>query len=190
VDVQRLPVDELSVGSDRSRRWPVMALVVVLVLAAAVAVLDQRRREAELAALLGAARGAQQVLASFDLETSQMVTYGPPSLGERFPPGDRRDIDRLVRGAARAHIGELRAARDRVARTPLSRWHPELHRARDTYLAYVDERLAGVAQVGLDADALFAAGDVVRSRLAEARAAMEAAAGVTGERRVDAVFRR
>ena len=143
-------------GTTRQRWWAGLLVALLVVTAAGATELDQRDRNREFAALLGQVSRAQSAVRYSDARIQSMVQYTSPQLtSARAPDRVRASLRQLVQQTAADRVAPLRIRREAIARLSVSRWHGEQRRARDTYLAYLDGRIAFLQAVAADLRALY-----------------------------------
>jgi hypothetical protein len=142
----------------RSRRtwWWSIAVVLLLVIAAAGFVREEQARGREFDALLAQVTQAQSAVQYSDARLAAIVQYTSPQLlSARAPARVRASLAALVQQAAAGRVAPMQAQRNRVATRSTGRWHPVDGRARDAYLAYLDDRIAFLKAAADDLDVLF-----------------------------------
>lgn len=143
-------------GTTRQRWWAGLLVALLVVTVAGATELDQRDRNREFAVLLGQVSRAQSAVRYSDARIQSMVQYTSPQLtSARAPDRVRASLRQLVQQTAADRVAPLRIRRDAVARLSVRRWHGEQRRARDTYLAYLDGRIAFLQAVAADLRALY-----------------------------------
>ena len=154
----------------RPRVVAVAVAVVVLALALTLVVLDQRRLDAEQAAVQRCSGDAVHALDLADSRLSAMATYVAPAQAPD-PEEDAADQSDLVGGLMGQAAGEARpgvaAAEETCAAVDVRPWHPGTASRRDNLVAYLDARLDQLDQITATGDGYDqpAAGlDVLRKR--------------------------
>ncbi len=169
----------------RRRPWRRIGAVVLLILVAvALFSADQRSRQAEFARLFAQVQGSQGSIVYADRQVAGVVQYTSPQLTSASAPAPvRASLSKIVRETAAAQVGELQLYRERIAALTPLRWHPEHRRARDAYLAFLDDRINHLLGVAVNLDELYRPQPQRAVLLAAARRALIAATdGSTADR--------
>ncbi len=169
----------------RRRPWRRIGAVVLLILVAvALFSADQRSRQAEFARLFAQVQGSQGSIVYADRQVAGVVQYTSPQLTSASAPAPvRASLSKIVRETAAAQVGELQLYRERIAALTPLRWHPEQRRARDAYLAFLDDRINHLLGVAVNLDELYRPQPQRAVLLAAARRALIAATdGSTADR--------
>lgn len=156
------------------RWWPAALVVALVIVTTAVAIgTDQRGRAREFSALLAQVTRTQASITYSQGQIQAMVGYTSPQLtSARAPASVRAGLRQIVQKAAADRVAPLRTRRAAVADLPVGRWHGRQRRARDAYLAYVDQRLGFVQAVAADLGALYRPDPLAQPVQAAARAAL------------------
>ena len=156
------------------RWWPAVLVVALVIVTTAVAIgTDQRGRAREFSALLAQVTRTQASITYSQGQIQAMVGYTSPQLtSARAPASVRAGLRQIVQKAAADRVAPLRTRREAVADLPVGRWHGRQRRARDAYLAYVDQRLGFVQAVAADLGALYRPDPLAQPVQAAARAAL------------------
>jgi hypothetical protein len=156
----------------RHRRWWWVAAAVVLVVLAAFAV-DQRSRYRENDALIEQVTRGQSALAYADGRIGSAVGYTRPALtSNAVPERVRAGLRAIVQKEAAARVEPLLRQREALAAVPVRSWHHDQVRAKKTYAAYLDQRIAAYRAISLDLRILFRPQPETTRRRVEARRAL------------------
>ncbi len=157
------------------RRWPWVAVLVLVILAASVGWADGRARSDQTAAVAAAASKAELDIRTADAKVASIRVYASPGL---FAPGDVRDgLMLLVRQTAAEQADVLVETRATVAEIGVWPWHENQRLARDAVVAYVDQWAEFLRQVALDDEAL----TMSRTPLTRAGESARQALGAAGD---------
>jgi hypothetical protein len=155
-----------------TRWWPAL-VVLVMVSAIALYGVDQRDRDRELTALLAQVEQGQAALRYSDARVQAMVQYTSPQLlSARAPDRVRASLRAVVQQAAADRLQPMSRRRDALAQLSVTGRHTDLYRARAAYLAYLDERIAGLRAVSADLRVLYQPQPRAQRLLTEARNAL------------------
>jgi hypothetical protein len=133
------------------RGWPAVVLVVLAVLGVGAWGLDHMGRVADYNALFRCVQAGDATDTSVRAQISMITDYIRPALSTGPPPALRDGLFDLVRERAADGVPRLVRVRDGCRAVRPLPWHTGLIRAQESYLAYLDTRLAvvqGIARNG------------------------------------------
>jgi hypothetical protein len=130
-------------------RWATLG-VLLLFVAIALFSADQRSRDHEFNQLLDQVQRSQSTIDDADRQVSSMADASPPLSSASTPAAVRASLT-IVQEAATEQIAEqvsgLQLHREVIAALRPFRWHPEQRRARDAYLAYLDDQITHLLSI-------------------------------------------
>jgi len=156
-------------------RWSA-ALVLLAVLGAGAWGLDHVGRVADYDALFSCVQAGDAADTSVRAQISMITDYIRPALSSGPPPALRDGLFDLVRQRAADGVPQLVSARDGCRAVRPLPWHTGLIQARESYLTYLDTRLAVVQGIARNGSLVYVQHPELAEVWQQARAALAAAA--------------
>jgi hypothetical protein len=130
-------------------------LIVAALLAAGAWSVDHHRRVAEFDRLTGCVQAGESAATYVSSRIWGAADYIRPAFRPGISPDLRAGLFELVREQAAIGTPDLIQARERCRAERPQRWHTALGRARTSYLAYLDARLAIDQGIALDGSQVY-----------------------------------
>lgn len=187
----RRPGDVL-VGAEPDRvrrRWPALLVAAALVLGLGGVRADAALAEREVDELLARVDAGLSTVAYTERRIQGIVRYFSPAVvSPRVEARVRDSLQGIVREEAGGQVAAVQRQRDAALAVRVLPWHTAHRRARDRWVAYLDERIAYLQEVSAQFRRLYQPRPEQERALAAAREAFEDAAAAGP--RATAVFDR